>query len=93
MGIQVVLEAVRKPFDKIVENAGLTSDTVFAEVTKKKKAFYGLNVKNGEYGDLMKLGVIDPVKVTKTALLNAVSVAGILLTTGAAVFEKGQESN
>lgn len=86
-GIKIVLDAIRRPFDKILQNAGYTPDVVLAKVLEKDD-FYGLNVKTGEYGDLMELGVVDPVKVTKTALLNAVSVAGLFLTTEAVVFEK-----
>lgn len=87
MGIRIVLEAVRKPFEQILQNAGLTPEIVFGKIEEQGN-FYGLNVKTGEYGDLMELGVVDPVKVTKTALLNATSVAGMLLITDAIVFEK-----
>lgn len=87
MGIQIVVEAVKRPFNKILENAGMNPDVVLSEILEKN-TFYGLNVKTGEYGDLLKLGVVDPVKVTKVALLNSVSVAGMFLTTEAVVFDK-----
>jgi len=90
LGVMVVLEAVKKPFNKILENAGLSPEVVMAKIIDED-AFYGINVKTGEYGNLMKLGVIDPVKVTKTALLNAVSVAGLFLTTEAVVFDQRGE--
>lgn len=90
MGVRIVLDAIRKPFNKILENAGMTPDVVLAKIVEEKD-FFGVNVKTGEFGDLMKLGVIDPVKVTKTALLNAVSVAGQFLTTEAVVFDKHGE--
>lgn len=90
MGIMVVLEAVKRPFKQILVNAGISPDTVLSKIEKKNE-FYGLNVKTGKFGDLMKLGVIDPVKVTKMALLNAVSNAGMFLTTGATIYNEQGE--
>lgn len=87
MGIKVVIAAIRKPFDIILNNAGMSPEVVWSKI-QNEIPFHGLNVKTGEYGDLLTLGVVDPVKVTKTALLNAVSVAGMMLTTEAVVFEK-----
>lgn len=90
MGGKVVLAAVRKPFDRILENAGMSPEVVLNDI-KGEEPFYGLNVKTGVYGNLLQLGVVDPVKVTKTALLNAVSVAAMMLTTEAVVFEKYED--
>lgn len=89
LGIKIVLNAINKPFAQILKNAGHSPEVVMARI-KGESDFFGMDVKTGEFGDLMKLGVIDPVKVAKTALLNAVSVAGLMLTTEAVVFEKSE---
>lgn len=86
LGAKIVLDAAKQPFTAIVENAGLNADVVIGRMANKKDG-YGLNVKTGKYGMLIRQGVVDPVKVTKSALLNAESVASMLLTTEAAVFE------
>ena len=74
--------ALLSPMTQIFNNAGLTHETVD---TDKVGGSMGYNVKTGEYGDLYKMGVIDPVKVTRTALQNAVSVAVTMLSTDAIV--------
>jgi chaperonin GroEL len=79
-GIKIVLSAIESPIRQITSNAGGSPDVVVNKITEGKDN-YGYNAANGEYGDMMKLGIIDPTKVTKTALINAASIAGLLLTT------------
>jgi len=86
LGADIVLNAAAQPFTAILENGGLTPEVVLGKMEKEKPG-YGLNVKTGEYGMLIKAGVVDPVKVTKAALRNAESVASMILTTEAVVFE------
>ncbi len=79
-GIQIVTRAVEAPLRTIVSNAGGEGSVVIAKVIEGKKDF-GYNAKNGEYTDMLKAGIIDPKKVTRVALENAASVAGMILTT------------
>ena len=79
-GIQIVDRAIESPLRTIVSNAGGEGSVVIAKVIEGKKDF-GYNAKNGEYTDLLKAGIIDPKKVTRIALENAASVAGMILTT------------
>lgn len=91
MGVNIVLRSITAPFNKIVSNAGLSPETVMGKISLGKGVFFGLNVKTGEYGDLLELGVIDPVKVTKAALRNAASVASTFLTIDAVVLDKKED--
>jgi chaperonin GroEL len=75
-------EALKSPLNQILENAGLVADTYYTIDVEEGK---GLNVKTGEMGDLMRMGVIDPLKVTRSALQNAVSVATTILSTNAII--------
>jgi len=84
-GIQIVLRAMEEPLRTIVSNAGDSADVVVNAV-KAGTGNYGYNAATGEYGDLVEMGVIDPTKVTKTALINAASVASLLLTTDCAIY-------
>ncbi|HET8688303.1 MAG TPA: chaperonin GroEL [Methanosarcina sp.] len=87
-GIQIVLRAMEEPLRQIVTNAGDSADVVLNNVISNTSGpNYGYNAATGEYGDMLAAGVIDPTKVTKTALVNAASVAGLLLTTDCAIFE------
>lgn len=79
-GIQIVRDALSAPLWQIAHNAGIKGDVAVAETLKLKGAF-GLNAATGEYEDLIEAGVIDPTKVTRTALENAASVAAMMLTT------------
>ena len=79
-GIQIVARAIESPLRTIVSNAGGEGSVVIAKVIEGKKDF-GYNAKNGEYTDMLKAGIIDPKKVTRVALENAASVAGMILTT------------
>ena len=78
-GIKIVLAAIESPLRQITANAGDSSDVVIANILAGT-GNYGYNAANGVYGDMIELGIIDPTKVTKTALVNAASVASLLLT-------------
>lgn len=85
-GIQIVLKAVEAPLRQIVANAGDEPSVVVNNVLNGKDNF-GFNAGNGEYGDMIEMGVLDPTKVTRTALQHAASVAGLMLTTDAMIAE------
>jgi len=89
-GIKLVLRAIEEPLRIIVANAGHEPSVVVNEVANGK-GNYGFNAATGEYGDLVEQGVLDPTKVTRTALQNAASVASLLLTTEAAVCELAED--
>ncbi|MHC1791349.1 chaperonin GroEL [Solidesulfovibrio sp.] len=86
-GIEIVRRAIEEPLRQIAGNAGFEGSIVVAKVRDGKDGF-GFNAATGEYEDLIKAGVIDPKKVTRIALQNSASVAGLLLTTEAAIAEK-----
>ena len=86
VGIRILHRAIQEPLRQIVKNAGEEPSVVLNKVLEGKDAF-GYNAANGTYGDLLELGIIDPAKVTRLALQNAASVAGLLLTTEAMVAE------
>jgi chaperonin GroEL len=85
-GIQIVLRAMEEPLRQIVSNAGESADVVLNAVAAGADN-YGYNAATEQYCDMLQAGVIDPTKVTKTALINAASVAGLLLTTDCAIWE------
>jgi len=85
-GIKIVLRAIEEPLRQIVANAGDEPSVVMNKVLDGK-GNYGYNAANSTYGDLVELGVLDPAKVTRSALQNAASVAGLILTTDAMVAE------
>lgn len=85
-GIQIVKRAVEEPLRQIVSNGGGEASVVVNEVSNNK-GHYGYNAQTEEYGDLVKMGVIDPTKVTRSALQHAASIAGLLITTEAMVAE------
>jgi chaperonin GroEL len=86
VGINILRKAVEEPLRQIVGNAGADASVVLNAVVNGK-GNYGFNAANGEYGDMVKFGIIDPTKVTRLALQNATSVAGLLLTTEAMIAE------
>ncbi|MEJ2514939.1 MAG: chaperonin GroEL [Gammaproteobacteria bacterium] len=86
IGINILRRAVEEPLRQIVANAGEDGSVILNRVREKKGA-EGYNAATGEYGDLIKMGILDPTKVTRLALQNAASVAGLLLTTEAMVAE------
>jgi chaperonin GroEL len=89
-GIKIVLRAMEEPLRMIVANSGYEPSVVVNKVAEGK-GNYGFNAQTGEYGDLVSMGVLDPTKVTRTALQNAASVAGLMLTTDAMVAELVEE--
>jgi chaperonin GroEL len=89
-GVRIVHRALEEPMRWIARNAGQDGSVVVDKVRQSKGAI-GYNAASEEYEDLMKAGIIDPTKVVRTALLNAASVAGLLLTTEAMVAEKPKE--
>ncbi|WP_354686785.1 chaperonin GroEL [Cupriavidus necator] len=91
-GIKIVLRAMEEPLRQIVLNAGEEASVVVAKVIEGK-GNYGYNAASGEYGDLVEMGVLDPTKVTRTALQNAASVASLMLTTDCAVAESPKEES
>ncbi len=86
VGINILRKAIEEPLRQIVANAGADASVVLNAVASGK-GNYGFNAANGEYGDMVKFGIIDPTKVTRLALQNATSVAGLLLTTEAMIAE------
>jgi chaperonin GroEL len=90
LGLNLVKRAIEEPVRQIANNAGFEGSVVVQRV-KELKANFGFNAESGDYEDLMKSGVIDPTKVTRFALQNAASVAGLLLTTEAMVAEKPEK--
>ena len=90
-GIQIINKAVESPLRTIVENAGGEGSVVIAKVTDGKDDF-GFNAKTGEYVQMLAAGIIDPKKVTRVALENAASVAGMILTTECALIDIKEES-
>jgi len=88
VGVNIVRRALQVPARQIAENAGEDGAVVVGKITDKDVYAFGFNAATGEYGDLVKQGVIDPAKVVRTALQDAASVAGLLITTEAMVAEK-----
>ena len=86
VGINILRRALEEPLRQIVKNAGEEPSVVINKVKEGKGAF-GMNAQNGEYGDMIEMGILDPTKVTRMALQNAASVASLLLTTEAMVAE------
>ncbi len=86
VGVQIVRRAIEEPMRQLANNAGVEGALIVEEV-KKRKGNEGYDVAKGEYVDLVKAGIVDPTKVTRSALQNAASIAGLLLTTEALVTE------
>jgi chaperonin GroEL len=92
-GIAIIRRAIQAPIRQIVENAGVEGSIVVGKVLENPGATYGFNAQTEEYGDLVAMGVIDPAKVVRTALQDAASVAGILITTEAAVADAPKKNS
>ncbi len=90
-GINIVLKALEAPIRQIAENAGVEGSIVVGKIMDNKSETYGFDAQNEEYVDLVEKGIIDPVKVVRTALQDAASVAGLLITTEAMVAELPKE--
>ncbi|HKS42122.1 MAG TPA: chaperonin GroEL [Blastocatellia bacterium] len=85
IGVGIVKRALEEPIRQIVANAGHEGAVIVDKVRASKSASYGFNAESEEYGDMIQMGVVDPTKVTRSALQNAASIAGLLLTTEALV--------
>ncbi len=90
-GIQIIYKAVEEPVKQIVNNAGEDGSVVVSKL-KEKDGDYGYDVKNGQYTNMLKAGIIDPKKVTRIAIENAASVGSMVLTTESALIEKKEEN-
>jgi len=88
VGIDIVRRAIEAPVRQIAENAGAEGSVIVGKLREKAEFSFGWNAQTGEYGDLYAQGVIDPAKVVRTALQDAASVAGLLVTTEAMIAEK-----
>jgi len=92
-GVEIVRRAVQQPARLIVENAGLDGSVIVGKILDNKDYAFGYDAQNDKYGDLYKLGIIDPTKVVRAALQGAASVAGLLITTEAMVAEKPKKES
>jgi chaperonin GroEL len=92
-GIQIVRRALQAPIRQIAENAGVEGSIVVGKVLENASNAFGFNAQTEEYVDLIQAGVIDPAKVVRTALQNAASVAGLLITTEAAIAEAPKKNS
>ena len=90
-GISIVRKAIQAPLRQIAENAGVDGAVVAGKVTENGDAGFGFNAQTEEYGDMLAAGIIDPAKVVRTALEDAASVAGLLITTEAMVADKPEK--
>jgi chaperonin GroEL len=91
IGVEIVRRALEEPIRMIAQNAGAEGSIVVARVKESKEKNFGYNAATDTYEDLVRAGVIDPTKVTRTALQNAASIAGLLLTTECVVVEKKED--
>jgi chaperonin GroEL len=86
-GISIVLKALESPIRQIAENSGAEGSIVVGKVSEHKSQTWGFNAQTDEYVDMIEAGIVDPAKVVRTALQDAASVAGLLITTEAMVAE------
>jgi len=91
VGVTIVKRALEEPIRQIVVNAGVEGAVIVMEVKKNKKASFGFNAATEEYMDMIEAGIIDPTKVTRTALQNAASIAGLMITTECVITDKPEE--
>ena len=91
VGAGIVKRALEEPARQIALNAGSEGAVVIGKIRESKEENFGFNAETGEYGDMVRMGVIDPAKVTRLALQNAASIAGLMLTTEALVAELKDE--
>jgi chaperonin GroEL len=91
VGVGIVKRALEEPARQIAHNAGFEGAVVIGKIRESKDEHFGFNADSGDYGDMVKMGVIDPAKVTRLALQNAASIAGLMLTTEALVAELKEE--
>ncbi|HET6378454.1 MAG TPA: chaperonin GroEL [Methylocella sp.] len=86
-GVDIVRKAIQAPARQIIDNSGADGAVIVGKLIENAAYAYGYNAQTGEYGDMMKLGIIDPVKVVRTALQDSASVAGLVITTEATIVE------
>ena len=91
LGVEIVKKALEAPVRQILDNAGLEAPVVLAEILGNKNKNHGFDARKEEYTDMVKSGIIDPTLVTRTAVENAASISGLMLTTEAVVFDKPEE--
>lgn len=91
LGYDIVIKAIQRPLKAIAENAGVSGDVVYNKVAELGDSF-GYNALTGEYTDMMKAGIIDPVKVTRLALQNAASVASLVITSSCCITTKKEKN-
>ena len=92
-GIDIVRKAVLTPLRQIAENAGEDGAVISGKVLDKDEYNWGFDAQSGEFKDMVKAGIIDPTKVVRTALQDAASVAGLLVTTEAMIAEKPEKKS
>ncbi len=92
LGVKIVLRSLEEPLRQIVSNSGDDASVVLNEVAKHE-GNYGYNASTGEYGDMIEMGILDPTKVTRTALQNAASIAGLLITTEVMIAESPEDKS
>ncbi|MGI9570670.1 MAG: chaperonin GroEL, partial [Desulfobulbia bacterium] len=92
-GINIVRKALQAPIRLIVENAGVDGSIVVGRINDKNQDSFGYDAQNGTYGDMFDKGIVDPAKVVRIALQDAASIAGILITTEAAVADAPRKNN
>jgi chaperonin GroEL len=90
-GVKIVRRTLEEPMRQIAQNAGHEASIIVNRVLQSKDNDFGFNAETGEYGDMLKAGVIDPAKVTRLALQHAASIAGLMLTTEALVADIKEE--
>ncbi|WP_038036676.1 chaperonin GroEL [Thermopetrobacter sp. TC1] len=92
-GIDIIARAIEAPIRQIADNAGVEGAVVVGKVLESDDPNFGFNAQTGEYGDMIKMGIIDPTKVVRTALEDASSVSGLLITTEAMIAEKPKKES
>ena len=90
-GVKIVQRALEEPIRQIAKNAGLEGSVIIDKIKRARKVGYGFNAANETYGDMMEMGIVDPTKVSRSALQNAASVAAMVLTTESPVSEEPKE--
>ncbi|MFZ5998595.1 MAG: TCP-1/cpn60 chaperonin family protein, partial [Nitrospirota bacterium] len=91
LGVAIVKKALEEPIKQIIQNAGIESATIVEKIKESKEVNYGYDAYKEEFTDMLKAGIIDPTKVTRSALQNAASVAGLMLTTEVMITELPEE--
>jgi len=90
-GATIVLKSLSAPMKQIADNAGLDGAVIISKIRESGKVGYGFDAYNEEYCDMLERGIVDPAKVTRSALQNAASIASTVLTTESVVFDKKED--